>query len=246
MKTCEYCGAEFLPKRSDAAFCSHSCRQMAYVQRKDSDAENSLNGLHEKNNSEVTVHKTGETVSYTPSQVPTTHQEVTELDSIFLSEFHETLNHRDGEIYMIRLAKSGFSPSELFVYTRYRCFCDYLLRFSEQPFILLNHLKELHNAFLKLTESEAFSYIEPNSIYKAEIKQWQARLKKHIIANDKVNQLVFRLDMDLRIELMCSRYELARSFKKRLFSELDPEPTEKEHSKEKERYKSRGIYKRKQ
>lgn len=243
MKTCEYCGGEFMPKRSDAAFCSHSCRQMAYVQRKDTDAEHSINGLSDNDNNEGAIHQSGEPISENPTKLSTTPQKPDELDSIFLSEFHELLNQRDGEIYMIRRSKAGFSPSEKFVYTRYRCFCDYLLNFSEQPFILLNHLKELHNAFLQLTESEAFSYIDPNSIYKTEIREWQARLKKHIIANSKETQLIFRLDRDLRIELMCSRYELARCFKKRLFSDLDPTPTEKEPKKEREPYTSRALKK---
>lgn len=31
---CEYCKEDFIPKRTDARFCSHSCRQLAYVLRK--------------------------------------------------------------------------------------------------------------------------------------------------------------------------------------------------------------------
>lgn len=31
---CEYCGKPFFPKRTDSLYCSHSCRQLAYVLRK--------------------------------------------------------------------------------------------------------------------------------------------------------------------------------------------------------------------
>lgn len=31
---CEYCKKSFLPKRTDSLYCSHSCRQLAYVLRK--------------------------------------------------------------------------------------------------------------------------------------------------------------------------------------------------------------------
>lgn len=33
-RLCEYCREPFIPKRSDAKHCSHSCRQLAYVLRK--------------------------------------------------------------------------------------------------------------------------------------------------------------------------------------------------------------------
>ena len=33
-KSCSYCEKEFNAKRSDALFCSHACKQMAYVNRK--------------------------------------------------------------------------------------------------------------------------------------------------------------------------------------------------------------------
>ena len=33
-KECAFCGEEFIPKRSDAKFCSESCKQKAYLSRK--------------------------------------------------------------------------------------------------------------------------------------------------------------------------------------------------------------------
>jgi predicted nucleic acid-binding Zn ribbon protein len=33
-KQCEYCHKAFEPKRADTKFCSHSCRQMDYMDRK--------------------------------------------------------------------------------------------------------------------------------------------------------------------------------------------------------------------
>lgn len=33
-KKCQYCQQQFELKRSDSVFCSHSCRQMAYMERK--------------------------------------------------------------------------------------------------------------------------------------------------------------------------------------------------------------------
>lgn len=34
--TCSYCNKPFVPKRTDSMYCSHSCRQFAYVLRKSS------------------------------------------------------------------------------------------------------------------------------------------------------------------------------------------------------------------
>ena len=41
---CKYCSNSFVPKRTDSLYCSHSCRQLAYVLRKAS--VNTINGLN--------------------------------------------------------------------------------------------------------------------------------------------------------------------------------------------------------
>jgi hypothetical protein len=38
-KECDFCGASFIPKRSDAKFCSESCKQKAYLSRKNNEIE---------------------------------------------------------------------------------------------------------------------------------------------------------------------------------------------------------------
>lgn len=43
-RICEYCKSPFVPKRTDALYCSHSCRQLAYVLRKAT--ENAMEGLN--------------------------------------------------------------------------------------------------------------------------------------------------------------------------------------------------------
>lgn len=43
-RICEYCKSPFVPKRTDALYCSHSCRQLAYVLRKATD--NAIEGLN--------------------------------------------------------------------------------------------------------------------------------------------------------------------------------------------------------
>lgn len=43
---CEYCKQPFTPKRADALYCSHSCRQLSYVLRKASKG-NGIDGLKE-------------------------------------------------------------------------------------------------------------------------------------------------------------------------------------------------------
>lgn len=43
---CEYCKQPFMPKRADALYCSHSCRQLAYVLRKAAGG-NGFDGLKE-------------------------------------------------------------------------------------------------------------------------------------------------------------------------------------------------------
>jgi hypothetical protein len=45
-RICGYCQNQFAPKRTDSVYCSHSCRQLAYVLRK-ANSNATLNGLKE-------------------------------------------------------------------------------------------------------------------------------------------------------------------------------------------------------
>lgn len=38
-KECDFCGLEFVPKRTDAKFCSENCRQKAYLRRRQEETE---------------------------------------------------------------------------------------------------------------------------------------------------------------------------------------------------------------
>lgn len=55
-KPCLHCKAYFIPVRSDAKFCSHSCRQMAYVERSNS---NDNIPVDQKTKVEINVNENG-------------------------------------------------------------------------------------------------------------------------------------------------------------------------------------------
>jgi hypothetical protein len=55
-KLCLHCNADFIPVRSDAKFCSHSCRQMAYAERSNS---NENIPVDHKMEVEINVNKNG-------------------------------------------------------------------------------------------------------------------------------------------------------------------------------------------
>jgi hypothetical protein len=52
-KECAFCGQEFTPKRSDAKFCTESCKQRAYLSRKQAEMEDMQSQLS-KNNHQTT------------------------------------------------------------------------------------------------------------------------------------------------------------------------------------------------
>jgi hypothetical protein len=228
MKPCEHCGNEFIPKRSDAAFCSSSCRQMSYIQRKNnllpsfnkSENVGSIEERHtlEKQNADEGTNLINKDISTNKSTAPINSNEYVQIESRFLDGLHELMNVWRGEHYLNRRHYTGFPSNEIYVYSRYRCFCDYLLKFSEQPSVLLNHLKELHNALVFVSKTTEFLSLEGDNPFVLEIKDWRERLKNCILNHLDTSALVFRLGVDLRRELICSRYALAQYFKKRSFS----------------------------
>lgn len=51
---CEYCGSSYLPKRADSRYCSHTCRQLAYVLRK-AKPGHGLNGISQDESEKISV-----------------------------------------------------------------------------------------------------------------------------------------------------------------------------------------------
>lgn len=56
-KACLHCKADFIPVRSDAKFCSHSCRQMAYAAR--SNSNDNIPPVDHKTEIEISVNEKG-------------------------------------------------------------------------------------------------------------------------------------------------------------------------------------------
>lgn len=81
-RICEYCKGAFIPKRTDAQYCSHSCRQLAYVLRKAN--FNSIDGLKE--------------LTYIPERlVESQNKQEPSINQGLIKDYPSTESKEDGE-----------------------------------------------------------------------------------------------------------------------------------------------------
>lgn len=249
-KYCEHCNDEFEAKRKDVVYCSPSCRQMAYMERKlrngsISDTiegitmpknETSIDTLEENVNSSIDILKeqtellsdsiqNGDTEGKKPSidvSQNVNKEAYKEVVSEFVNEIHDMVNTRDYIYTLNTLLKSDATIVQCYwVSERLKCLSECLLIFSEMKTTPLDDLKEVCNAFTMVINSEYYKKLPVKYPYTLKISLWRNKLKQLCIDNEGDEEIAFRLSKANKMELMATRYELAHYCYKKTFSQIN-------------------------
>lgn len=242
--TCQYCSKPFLPKRTDSRYCSHSCRQMAYVLRKvnGDDLSNTLsetnepsseqlpaneelmgNPVSEQQANEIPVNSRSKGVSVKTTKLPRPVKDDAKYEE-YSSRYMEEL------WYLHEESNSWLALSELFtgknqpciwISERFRCLIECLLTLSEMKNVEANDLKELCNAFTRVIRSRYFEGFSGSYPYTEDILELRELLKRACINAGEKEQIRFRLSRNQKQNLIVTRYELSEFVPKKSFSELN-------------------------
>jgi hypothetical protein len=108
----------------------------------------------------------------------------------------------------------------IWVSIRFRCILESILTLSEMNEVSWEDLAELSNALTLLTKSNAFKKLPPAYPYFNEINKLQEKLWTYCQNNQDKPEILFRLQPEIKNELMLYRYELSKVFTKVPFSKL--------------------------
>lgn len=247
---CEYCNKPFVPKRSDALYCSSACRQLAYVLRK---ARN--NPIPNRFNYPSTQIKLNEDVRDNEEQAST--RIIQNNNYLSIQQEHEALNDQEIAVNTDKEeTENSFEPEEeapiayssLFirdlkvliekrdnieyfredgdmdchwVNLRYRCLIESLLTLSEMQSINLDDLKEICNAFTDIINSSDFESLPEYYPYTKDIIGLWQNIKNFCLEADETQSLKFKIKRSTRLNMMATRWELSHFVKKESFNQLN-------------------------
>jgi hypothetical protein len=240
-KLCPHCQTPFIGKRKDTLYCSQSCRQMAYMERKTNVHANlslGANVKENKPNAEPSIDVLEETAGTStvnehqknePSidglklnfDLPKQEKERINYASSFVNALFELTNERDNISKLSYLYLEGIDGLSLWVSTRIKCLIECLLTFSEMKTVDLDDLKEVCNAFTMLTQSRYFIFLPQNYPYTSDIIELSQGLKKICRNADNNEPLKFRLQPKNKKNLIAIRWELSYYAPKKTFSQLN-------------------------
>jgi hypothetical protein len=235
---CAYCKTFFIPKRIDARYCSHSCRQLAYVLRKalvhdkkESTPENELSiKKQEWENDSLIKHETkGQISNLWDSELTDTKKELSnltdqqnyrDLESPFIREIMELSEQRDYTSHLTILFQQG-DVSVTWISLRYKCLLECVLLFSEMQYIQLDDLKEVCNAFTSIIQSRFYRGLPQSYPYITEIIELRNHVKEACLSVEEEDVLKFKLKRETKQKLIASRWELSGRVPKRTFNQLN-------------------------
>jgi hypothetical protein len=245
---CNYCQQEFLSIRADKKYCSPSCRQMGYIQRKKGITPFSNNTsidtreleglLHQVKsqsvnsgiNSSVNLHQ----VSHQNHQVKC---QVNHHGNDFMHQlkdkeypYHYCQWMKQEELGIVhQFAELEFCELEdhfkekkreaIWVSIRLRSLIESLLILSEMFRVKKDDLIELCNAFTLLIQSKDFKKVEDVYCYATTTKNTRNQLRNFLLTEQR-EEFLFRLRPEIKQNLIICRYKLASFFIRRPFKEL--------------------------
>lgn len=244
---CEYCNEPFIPKRSDALYCSPGCRQLAYVLRKaqsnpvfkelnypstriafenelmDEEQEASTQIIQTENN--PSKREEQDLISVNKIIVNTDNKESNEqsiedtvvYSSVFIRELQTLIDKRDNIDYFMEDTDMVCE----WVNLRYRCLVESLLTVSEMRTVELDDLKEICNAFTSMIQSSDYESLPDYYPYAKDITTLWQSLKKICLEAVEDQTLNFKLKRSTRLCLLATRWELAHFVRKESFDQLD-------------------------
>lgn len=249
-KLCEHCGHVFMAKRNDSLYCSASCRQMAYMERRlnplisypsidgySNSGDPSIDGYGEPEETSIDTLKLSDDLSIDISakkQEPLVddrgHQEKLALQKSNQEAYqpaeslflNSIVEMVNTRDYLSALAICLYPPNIPVEKTgiRLKCLAECLLMFSEAKCTELDDLKEVCNAFTLTMQSKYYKQLPANFPYTRYILRLRDRLRRFIISHEPSKSVRFRLSPESRTELISTRYELSEFFPNTPFCNL--------------------------
>jgi len=223
-RECEHCGESFQPKRADANYCSHSCRQQAYLARKVEQGIQNFSGmvfnpdepaeLTDKQEPSLPVTNEEKHPPFQEKPAETTQQGVLtdkklkDYESNFLEYINERMTFRNRDSFLSAFQIRYPSLSH-WINTRYLCLVESLLAVSEMKGVDLDDLKDICNAFHLLLNSETFKNMPVNYPYKNEMCKYYETIRQFCISSKEETTMI-RFTRTTKAELLAARFELVQ------------------------------------
>lgn len=242
-KICAYCQKSFVVKRMDAIYCSRTCRQMNYMNRKIEALTNQAilsnpKNLSLKEQEEVTTDNSQELPSTLNSDeersdqtidVPVLTSKVSKptdenyepVESELIGRIYDQVESREAEIRLDACLHELKSFASLWVSLRYRCLLECLLVFSDMKNIKVSSLLEVCNAFILIVRSDYYKKLPTIYPYTDELQKLKEKLKRLCYKVQYSGNIKFYLSKEDKIDLIVFRYELSRCIPKMKYSQLD-------------------------
>ena len=224
-RLCEQCGEPFMPKRADASYCGHSCRQQAYLARKMGQGNNFGNLTFNTTDQDEMTDKQEPLVPVTdkatfvsmqdekPAATLEPHQALTdkkppEYFSSFLDYIDSRIAFRNRDSFLSAFEIRHPALSH-WVNTRYLCLVESLLAVSEMKSVDLDDLKDISNAFHLLLNSEIFKNMPVDYPYAVEMNKYYETIRQFCISS-KDEIVVVKFTRTTKSELLAARFELVQ------------------------------------
>lgn len=232
-KICPHCNETFAIKRIDSIYCSRSCRQMAYINRKmktelisNGSNQDNVSGLKECESSGTETNPLDliESIDVSPELKKPSIEASEEKYAPYQSRFLTVLIEFTSERHQLSSLETCLMHEDLPSYCislHFRCLVECLLIFSESKFVKVDDLMEVCNAFTYLVRSKNYALLPDEYPYTNAILMLKEKLKRVCIKVKNAGQIKFRLTQEDKVELIAMRFELAGLIPKRQFDELD-------------------------
>ena len=243
IKYCSYCNESFEALRKDKCFCSHSCRQIAFVKRKE-DQENILLPSHQNVNSKRQLIDTS--IDGSPLEKSIKHIELTDEIDVTISKeakkeneialtskeyekihcswlyfFHFDIGVRGYEEELVKLLTTYGAKSLQVkrISEYYLCIVRSLIYLNDQRKVLWEDLTEITNALTFLCNMEDFKSLPERYPYITEILKLRDKLKVLCLSTKGEEEIALYFDLNTKYQLLIHQYELS-VFPKITFNQL--------------------------
>lgn len=232
-RICEHCGEPFLPKRADASYCGHSCRQMAYLARK----EASLTTMGVQPNANVEPNLLGNDDAQQNREQTTEASKTAVNDGLsvkidakadskqeqhssqYLDYIHQLIAYRQRDVFLAAF-EIHYPVVSRWINTRCLCLIESLLAVSEKRLVELDDLKDISNALYLFLESGTLGTLPVNYPYAGEIERYYHTVRQFCLTATE-DRVRMKLTRTTKAELIAARFELAKMVPRVGFDQLN-------------------------
>lgn len=219
-KECQHCKQNFVVQRVDSVYCSRSCRQLAYMQRK---KEKEQAGVSEKAiSAEGTISSLPAIMDLKTVAIPKKEEKEYEVyNSALLDEIRQQIEEDRRLPALGSCIRIYEDIHSYWIGLRLRCLVECLLMFTEAKYTSVIDLMEICNAFTLLQRSVHYNHLPDEFPFTSIIRELRDKLKNLCLKAKKAEQIKFRMEMKDKMDLIIIRYTLAQFFVKEKFSQLN-------------------------